>query len=242
MARIRTVKPEHWLDKKLADITLQAHLFWIGTWNFSDDEGIFESDPLLLRSQVFPRRTDIRTEQIQQWISQLTKAGFIIPFFYKEVGYCISRTFKAHQRIDRPTPSKVPEDEIRRILDECSRGLDLYSSVEESIGEEYIRAINFSFEIFWNAYDKKMGDQVRIKKKWENLSDLERDLIINHIPKYKNSQPEKRFRKNPETYLNQKSWLDEIIENGTNNRTFSSGASNGKPGTSAARIEAARNF
>ena len=42
MPRIRTVKPEHWSDKQLSEITLPAHLFWIGTWNFSDDEGVFE--------------------------------------------------------------------------------------------------------------------------------------------------------------------------------------------------------
>ena len=32
-----------------------------------------------------------------------------------------------------------------------------------------------------------------------------------HIPKYKIQQPEKRFRKNPDTYINNKSWNDEII-------------------------------
>ena len=35
---------------------------------------------------------------------------------------------------------------------------------------------------------------------------------MEHIPKYKQAQPDKKFRKNPETFLNNKSWNDEIIE------------------------------
>ena len=33
-----------------------------------------------------------------------------------------------------------------------------------------------------------------------------------HIPKYKASQPNKQFIRYPETYLNNESWLNEIIE------------------------------
>lgn len=120
MARIRTIKPAHWTDKDLAKIPLGAHLLWIGTWNFSDDEGIFENDTLLIRSNVFPRRTDIRVEQISQWLDQLQQARFIVPFTHDGVSYYIHRTFKAHQKIDRPQPSKIPAEVIRRVFDELS--------------------------------------------------------------------------------------------------------------------------
>src|SRR5688572_9402149 len=109
MARHRTIKPIHWSDKELANISLPAHLLWIATWNFSDDEGIFEGDVQLIRSQVFPRRTDIRTEQIEQWLGQLVTARFVIPFTYNGGGYYISRTFKTHQKIDKPQKSKIPK-------------------------------------------------------------------------------------------------------------------------------------
>lgn len=120
MARIRTIKPTHWNDKELSKICLQAHLLWIGLWNFSDDEGVFENDPYLIKSQIFPRRTDIRTEQVTQWLDQLNTARFIIPFAHEGIGYYIHRTFKTHQKIDRPQPSKIPLDVIRRIFDESS--------------------------------------------------------------------------------------------------------------------------
>ena len=120
MARIRTIKPAHWNDRQLTEISLQAHLLWIATWNFSDDKGVFENDPHLLKSQIFPRRTDIRIDQIKQWLDQLVKARFIIPFSFDGVSYYISRTFETHQKIDRPQPSKIPENEIVKVLDEYS--------------------------------------------------------------------------------------------------------------------------
>lgn len=70
---------------------------------------------------------------------------------------------------------------------------------------------NYSFDEFWNLYDKKVGKKDALIKKWLKLSDLERELAMRYIPEYKKCQPDKKFRKNPETFLNQKSWNDELI-------------------------------
>jgi hypothetical protein len=71
--------------------------------------------------------------------------------------------------------------------------------------------INIDFEWFWNDYDKKVGDKQKLKKKWNKLTDEERQNAMNYLDLYKQSVPEKQFRKNPETFLNNKSWNDEII-------------------------------
>jgi hypothetical protein len=121
MPRIRTIKPDHWNDIALPSISLQAHLLWIATWNFSDDVGVFDADPLLIRSQVFPRRTDIRAQDIDTWIGQLVKARYVIPFTFNGRGYYINRTFKTHQRIDKPQPSKIPNEIIIGMISEDSK-------------------------------------------------------------------------------------------------------------------------
>lgn len=139
MARIRTIKPQHVADKELPKISLQAHLFWILSWCFSDDEGVMENDPLLLKSQIFPRRTDIRTEQIEQWIDQLVKARFVIPFTHNGEGYLLHRTFHIHQRIDRPQPSKIPCE----LLETLRRTFDEHSTNDPAcIGEESNGKVN----------------------------------------------------------------------------------------------------
>lgn len=72
---------------------------------------------------------------------------------------------------------------------------------------------NIPFDVFWDLYDKKVGDKRKLAKKWAKLTDDERQLAIDTIPAYVRSTPNKRFRKHPQTYLNNKSWNDEIIDN-----------------------------
>lgn len=115
-------------------------------WNFSDDKGVIENDPYYIKSQVFPRRKDVRVEQIEQWIDQLMKARFLVPFTFNGVRYYVSRTFSSHQKIDRPTPSKIPQEIIDQILKDTRLQLDEPSltprSVEYSKGEYKVEESN----------------------------------------------------------------------------------------------------
>ena len=95
----------------------------------------------------------------------------------------------------------------------------------ERIEEERVIAPEtefYPFSEFWDDYDKKVGERSKLEKKWENVSNHDRETIKNYLPKYKASEPDKKYRKNPETFLNNKSWNDEIIQqqpirtNGTN--------------------------
>ena len=72
-----------------------------------------------------------------------------------------------------------------------------------------------SFDTFWNAYDKKVG-RPKCEKLWEKLTAQEKGQCLSYIPLYKQAQPDKQYRKNPETFLRNKAWNDEIIyRNGT---------------------------
>lgn len=83
-------------------------------------------------------------------------------------------------------------------------------NVNVNVNED--KNINIDFDFFWNDYDKKVGDKQKLKNKWNKLSDRERDQIMEYLPLYKEAVPDKQFRKNPETFLNNKSWLDEIVK------------------------------
>lgn len=69
----------------------------------------------------------------------------------------------------------------------------------------------YEFDSFWDDYDKKVGNKTKLRTKWDKLSKRDKLAIKEYIPKYKKAQPDKRYRKNPETFLNNKSWNDEII-------------------------------
>ena len=89
---------------------------------------------------------------------------------------------------------------------------DIYpqSKVKESKVKE-IKEKKLDFDLFWNLYDKKTGDKKKLLKKWDSLTLETQNLILDYIPKYKISQPDKKFRKNPETFFNGNGWEDEII-------------------------------
>lgn len=64
----------------------------------------------------------------------------------------------------------------------------------------------------WELYEKKKGPLEKLKKKWLSLSQKDREKIMLYIPEYKIEQPDPKFRKNFQTFLNNKSWNDEIIK------------------------------
>jgi uncharacterized protein YdaU (DUF1376 family) len=74
-----------------------------------------------------------------------------------------------------------------------------------------VKIVDTQFEEFWDLYDyKKSRDKA--EKAWKTLNQEEKALALQHAPVYAQSTPDKQFRKHPTTYLNSKSFNDEIIE------------------------------
>ena len=67
-----------------------------------------------------------------------------------------------------------------------------------------------SFDEFWNLYDKKVGRDKCIRL-WRKLTAKEKRDCIAYVPLYVAATSEKQYRKNPETFLRNKSFYDEII-------------------------------
>lgn len=97
------------------------------------------------------------------------------------------------------------EKEGKRKVAPKEKELDLFGFNESTLWP--------SFQDFWDLYDKKTGRD-KTEKKWGRLKQSEKEKIMAHIPDYVASQPDKTYRKNPETYLNGKHWNDEVIFKG----------------------------
>ena len=67
-----------------------------------------------------------------------------------------------------------------------------------------------SFENFWEAYDKKI-DRSKAEKKWNKLKKETQQEIMDFIPYYKEYEPDPQYRKNPVTFLNNRTWDSEFI-------------------------------
>lgn len=67
-----------------------------------------------------------------------------------------------------------------------------------------------TFQEFRDLYDKKV-DRWAVEKKWKKLKQKDIEAIFIHLPKYKQETLDKQFRKNPETYINNRSRENEVI-------------------------------
>jgi hypothetical protein len=121
--RIRTIKPEFWSHPVIGRLTDAEKLLAIGLLNVADDEGFFLADETLIRNAVRP--FDESSTNTRRALEALSKAGWIAVREHPEQGKIgLVVNFAKHQRIDRPTASKIAtyynSTSPRRALDEPS--------------------------------------------------------------------------------------------------------------------------
>jgi hypothetical protein len=96
-------------------------------------------------------------------------------------------------------------DEIKQAIQLLKDNGYKITAPPKEIKDEY------TFERAWDLYDKKVGDKDTLKRKWNSMSKKNRKAAIEYIPLYVISKPDKQFRRNFQTFLNQKGWEDELI-------------------------------
>jgi len=106
MPRIRTIKPEFTRNDDLSKLPAEAHLFAAGLLCYSDDEGYFNANPQLLKADIFPLRDTSLT--VPELLSALEGIDWIrlgVGSDGKPYGRVVK--FVEHQRVNRPTRSKI---------------------------------------------------------------------------------------------------------------------------------------
>jgi hypothetical protein len=105
------------------------------------------------------------------------------------------------------------------LSDGNAMAMPLENENENEDVNEIIVEIYPAFSDFWDLYDKKVGSREKIEKKWNSITQKTKEQIIDYLPGYLEATPEKAYRKNPLTFLNNKSWEDEIIIKTKNNES-----------------------
>lgn len=89
------------------------------------------------------------------------------------------------------------------------------SHIDKTREEEITQPSVLTFKHFWNIYDKKTS-RAKAEKKYDKIKEADRQIIKDTLPGYIESTPDKKFRKDVCTYLNNESWNDEIIATSDN--------------------------
>jgi len=127
------IDPEFWSDEEIATLSFPARLFYIGLWNFADDEGKGKGHSKLLKAQIFPYDDKINIDMLKkevsikvEWYKVNNQQYYYLPNFLK------------HQRIDRPTASKLPDNQHLAEHSSSPRGDVLPNIIEVKLSKDKV--------------------------------------------------------------------------------------------------------
>jgi hypothetical protein len=175
MARIRTIKPEFPQSEKIGVLSRDARLLFVQLWTVVDDEGRTRAASRMLASLLYPYDDDAPA-LIGDWMDELEAKGHIRRYVVDGSQYLDIPNWLKHQKIDRPTPSRLPaySDELASPR-EPSRSIDADlgpRTMDQEGTMDRIRAVakatrpdaeKIFDERFWPEYPKR-GDAANPKK------------------------------------------------------------------------------
>jgi hypothetical protein len=110
MARIRTIKPEFPQSESMGRVSRDARLLFIELWTICDDEGRARGASRMLASLLFPYDDDA-PGLIDGWLNELEQERCIIRYEVDGTKYIQVTKWLEHQKIDRPSASRLPGPE-----------------------------------------------------------------------------------------------------------------------------------
>ena len=131
MARIRSIKPEFWTDESNLSLSDSCALFFIGLWNFCDDEG---KHRLGLRQICAELGGRWRKDKVSLYLLCLVQTGQIR--ISSDVEW-LQITGWSHQKIDKPKQSEVKAADLQWLSREDStKALEQSRGIDARIGED----------------------------------------------------------------------------------------------------------
>ena len=186
------IPKEIWLDKQL---TWMEKIVITEINSLDGDEGCFASN------NYFAKFFNLTPGRISQIISSLIYKKYISAEYIREGKEVIKRVVR------------ILNTSIKNSKEGIKNSKEGYLENAQD-NNTYINNTNNNtnklFEKFWNLYDKKIGKS-KSEKLWYKIKPELHDIIFKHIEEYKRVQPDKTFRKDPERYLRNECWNDEII-------------------------------
>lgn len=107
MARIRTIKPEFPQSESVGKVSREARLLFVLLWTIADDEGRTRAASRMLASLLYPYDEDAPS-LIEGWLEELERENCIVRYVVEGSTYLQVNNWLKHQKIDRPTKSRLP--------------------------------------------------------------------------------------------------------------------------------------
>jgi len=231
VARIRSIKPEFWSDRRLSRLSRDARLLYIGLWNHADEHARLLGDVRLIKGAVFPYDDDLDTEAVARLLAELTAMRRVVAYEADGDPYLYLPTLGAHQRLEpRKVPSRLPEPpELGQLGLFGADGADSFApradsfalarAVQVAGSREHVAGMRGAdtsargadgFAEFWAAYPRKVAKGAA-GKAWAKAVKLASPEVIIAAASAYAADPQRnpQYTKHPATWLNGQCWSDE---------------------------------
>ena len=121
MARKRMISPEIWESSSFSKLSDFAKLVFIGLISNADDSGKGKANPSYIRSRLFPNDEDRRVTDIKKALSEIALTMSITFYEVNGDNFYLLTNWMRWQKIDRPTPSKIPDPPMDNSVGERGR-------------------------------------------------------------------------------------------------------------------------
>ncbi|MFI9273957.1 hypothetical protein ACIGXM_25100 [Kitasatospora sp. NPDC052896] len=120
MARIRTIKPEAFVSESLAEVTVEAERTFFGLLTQADDHGRHRDNAAIIAGLLWPLRAEHTSVHVEDDLHQLANAGLICRYTGCDGRrYLHVVTWSEHQKIDKPSQSRLPSCPHHHAADRC---------------------------------------------------------------------------------------------------------------------------
>lgn len=110
MARIRTLKPEFPQSESIGRLSRNARLLYVNLITTVDDAGRARGSSRMLASLLYPYDNDA-PGLIEDWLQELEREGCARRYEFEGSTYVDLPNFLKHQKIDKPSQSRLPKFE-----------------------------------------------------------------------------------------------------------------------------------
>lgn len=120
MARIRTIKPEAFVSESLAEVSVEAERTFFGLLTQADDHGRHRDNAAIIAGLLWPLRAEHTSVHVEDDLQQLANAGLICRYTGCDGRrYLHIVTWSEHQKIDKPSQSRLPSCPQHHAADRC---------------------------------------------------------------------------------------------------------------------------
>lgn len=108
MARIRTIKPSLYTSLTVSSWPVPVRWTFAGLFTYLDDAGRGVDEPRLIKAELYPLDDAMTAKKVEQHMATIASNGPLCRYEFAGQRFIHVTSWAEHQRINRPTPSKVP--------------------------------------------------------------------------------------------------------------------------------------